>query len=187
MELRLILNVFWLKIGICLQVFCGKLGIGGIGAVVDYMFIMAYDFHHAGSEPGPVAPLTDVQRTVEFAIRYVPGRKIIIGVPLYGYDWIIPHSSGRVAQGISNQNAIETAMRVQSSVQYSPEVESPFFRYVDEMGQTHEVWFEDIRSMGAKVLLIRQYGLQGIGAWQLTLGFAAGPWILTKFFTVEKV
>ena len=34
---------------------------GGIGSVVDYMFIMAYDFHHAGSEPGPAAPLPDVE------------------------------------------------------------------------------------------------------------------------------
>ena len=68
------------------------------------MFIMAYDFHHAGSEPGPVAPITDVRRTVEFAIRYVPRRKIIIGVPLYGYDWIIPYRPGRVAPAISNQS-----------------------------------------------------------------------------------
>ena len=65
---------------------------GGIGSVVDFMFIMAYDWHHAGSVPGPVAPITEVRRTVEFALRYVPSRKIILGVPLYGYDWIIPYS-----------------------------------------------------------------------------------------------
>ena len=98
------------------------------------MFIMAYDWHHAGSEPGPVAPITDVRRTIEFAIRYVPSRKIIIGVPLYGYDWIIPYSPGRVAPAISNQNAIETAMRYQSPIQYSTEFESPFFRYTDQAG-----------------------------------------------------
>ena len=160
---------------------------GGIGSVVDYMFIMAYDFHHAGSEPGPTAPLPDVQRTVEFAIRYVPRRKIIIGVPLYGYDWIIPYSPDRVAPAISNQSAVETAMRFQAPIQYSTEFESPFFRYTDQTGLTHEVWFEDVRSMGAKMLLIRQYGLQGLGAWQLTLGFSPGPWLLTKFFTILKV
>ena len=52
---------------------------GGIGSVVDYMFIMAYDWHHAGSEPGPVAPITEVRRTVEFTLRYVPSRKVILG------------------------------------------------------------------------------------------------------------
>ena len=160
---------------------------GGIGSVVDYMFIMAYDFHHAGSDPGPTASLPDVRRAVEFAIGNVPRRKIILGMPLYGYDWIIPYRPGRVAPAISNQGAVEKAMRFQSPIQYSTEFESPFFRYKDQTGLTHEVWFEDVRSMGAKMLLIREYGLQGLGAWQLTLGFSPGSWLLTKFFTILKV
>lgn len=160
---------------------------GGIGSVVDFMFIMAYDFHHAGSEPGPVASLPDVRRTIEFAIRNVPRRKIILGVPLYGYDWVIPYRPGSVAPAISNQSAMETAMRFQSPIQYSTEWESPFFRYTDQTGIRHEVWFEDVRSMGAKMLLIHEYGLQGIGAWQLTLGFTPGPWLITKFFNIRKV
>jgi spore germination protein len=160
---------------------------GGIGAVVDFMFIMAYDWHHAGSEPGPVAPITEVRRTIEFAINKVPRRKIILGVPLYGYDWIIPYQAGTVAQAISNQDAIDTAMRYQSPIQYAEEYESPFFRYRDQQGQMHEVWFEDVRSMSQKLILVREYGLQGNGAWQLTLGFASGPWLLRKFFTIKKV
>ncbi|MET1032070.1 glycosyl hydrolase family 18 protein [Domibacillus tundrae] len=160
---------------------------GGIGSVVDFMFIMAYDWHHAGSEPGPVAPITEVRTTVEFAIRSVPRRKIILGIPLYGYNWIIPYSQERVATAISNQNAIRTAMMYQSPIQYSKGFESPYFRYTDEQGVTHEVWFEDVRSISSKMVLIREYGLQGLGAWQLTLGFAQGPWLLRKFFTARKV
>ena len=91
------------------------------------MFIMAYDWHHAGSEPGPVAPITEVQRTIEFAIKSIPRRKLIIGVPLYGYNWSIPYRPGTVASAISNQNAIKTAMRYQSPIQYSKEYKSPFF------------------------------------------------------------
>ena len=160
---------------------------GGIGAVVDYMFIMAYDWHHSGSGPGPVAPITEVRSSIQFAIRSVPRRKIILGVPFYGYDWLIPHREGTVASAISNQKAIETAMRYQSPIQYSEEYESPFFRYRDQQGQTHEVWFEDVRSMSAKIVLAREFGLQAIGAWQLTLGFTQGPWLMRKFFTIRKV
>jgi len=160
---------------------------GGIGAVVNYMFIMAYDWHHAGSEPGPVAPITEVRRTIEFAIKSVPRRKLIIGVPLYGYNWSVPYKPGTVASAISNQDAIKTAMRYQSSIQYSKEYKSPFFQYKDQAGQTHEVWFEDVRSMSEKMVLVRKFGLQAIGAWQLTLGFTPGPWLLRKFFTIRKV
>ena len=160
---------------------------GGIGSVVDFMFVMAYDFHHAGSEPGPVAPITEVRRTIEFAIRYVPRTKIIIGVPRYGYDWMIPYVPGSIASAISNQDAVETAMRYQTPIQYSNEFETPFFRYTNQMGLTHEVWFEDVISMIAKNMLIREYGLQGLGAWQIALGFLQGPWLLRKFFTIKKV
>ena len=160
---------------------------GGIGAVVNYMFIMAYDWHHSGSEPGAVAPITEVKKTIEFARESVPRRKLIMGVPLYGYNWLVPHKPGTVASAISNQNAIKTAMRYQSSIQYSEEYKSPFFQYRDQVGQTHEVWFEDVRSMSEKAVLIRKFGLQGLGAWQLTLGFTPGPWLLRKFFTVRKI
>ncbi|USL44109.1 glycosyl hydrolase family 18 protein [Priestia megaterium] len=160
---------------------------GGIGAVVNYMFIMAYDWHHAGSEPGPVVPITEVKRTIEFAIKSVPRRKLIIGVPLYGYNWSIPYKPGTVASAISNQDAIKTAMRYQSPIQYSKEYKSPFFQYRDQAGQMHEVWFEDVRSMSEKMVLVRKFGLQAIGAWQLTLGFTPGPWLLKKFFTIRTV
>ncbi|TCN25149.1 glycoside hydrolase family 18 protein [Mesobacillus foraminis] len=161
--------------------------LGGIGSVVNYVFIMAYDWHHAGSEPGPTAPITEVRRTIEYAISRIPTRKIILGVPLYGYDWVVPYTAGTVASAISNQNAIDTAIRHQSPIQYSEVYQSPYFQYRDEQGRTHEVWFEDVRSMSTKMILAREYNLQAIGAWQLTLGFAPGPWLLTKFFTVRKV
>jgi spore germination protein len=160
---------------------------GGIGSVADFIFIMAYNWHYGGSEPGPVAPITEIRRTVDFAIRYIPQRKIILGVPLYGYNWVLPHTTGRVALAISNQNAIRTAIRYLATIQYSSEYESPFFRYTDEQGLVHEVWFEDVRSMSTKMLFVRDYGLQAIGAWQLTLGFAQGPWLLRKFFTIRKL
>jgi spore germination protein YaaH len=148
---------------------------------------MAYDWHHAGSEPGPVAPITEVQRTIEFAIKSVPRKKLIIGVPLYGYNWSIPYKPGTVASAISNQDAIKMAMKYQSPIQYSKEYKSPFFRYRDQVGQIHEVWFEDVRSMSEKMVLVRKFGLQAIGAWQLTFGFTPGPWLLKKFFTIRTV
>ncbi len=151
------------------------------------MFIMAYDWHHAGSEPGPVAPLTEVRQTINFAISRVPRRKVILGVPLYGYDWVIPYRPGTIGSAISNQRAMETAMKHQSVIRYSQQERSPYFRYTDENGRTHEVWFEDVRSMSEKMVLVREFGLQAIGAWQLTLGFKPGPWSLRNFFTIRKI
>ena len=160
---------------------------GAIGSVVDLMFIMAYDWHHGTSEAGPVAPITEVRRTIDYALRYVRRDKILIGVPFYGYNWTVPYQPGSVAQALSNQNAVELAMRYQVPIQYSWQYESPYFEYVDETGQRHVVWFEDSRSVSVKMMLIREYVLEGLGAWQLTLGFPEGTWLLTNFFKVKRV
>lgn len=159
---------------------------GAIGSVVDIMYIMAYDWHHSGSEPGPVAPIDQVRKTIEFAINRMESSKILLGVPLYGYDWILPYSPKRLANAISNQNAVDLASNQGEPIHYSEEAKSPFFNYVDQQGQRHVVWFEDTRSMAAKMELITEYQLGGIGAWQIDLGFPQGPWLLTKFFSIRK-
>ncbi|WP_028552786.1 glycoside hydrolase family 18 protein [Paenibacillus sp. UNC451MF] len=160
---------------------------GAIGSVVDLMFIMTYDWHHGTSEAGPVAPINEVRRTIDYALQYVRRDKLLIGLPFYGYNWIVPYQPGSVAQALSNQNAVDLAMRYQVPIQYSQQYKSPFFEYVDENGLRHVVWFEDSRSISEKMLLIREYLLEGLGAWQLTLGFPEGPWLLTKFFRVKRV
>ncbi|MEW4282351.1 glycosyl hydrolase family 18 protein [Priestia koreensis] len=160
---------------------------GGIGDVVNYMFIMAYDWHYGGSEPGAVAPIEEVRKTIEFAIDRVERKKLIIGMPLYGYDWALPYEQEAPASAVSNQNALLRAMHNQARIRYSKEAQAPYFRYTDKDGKRHEVWFEDVRSISEKAKLVREYNLQSIGVWQLTLGFTAGPWILRKFFTVRKV
>ncbi|WP_405098626.1 glycosyl hydrolase family 18 protein [Oceanobacillus sp. FSL H7-0719] len=160
---------------------------GAIGSVVDLMFIMAYDWHHMASEPGPVAPISAVRDTIEFALNKMNSSKVILGVPLYGYDWTLPYNPDIPATAISNHNAIELAMNFRVPINYSKEDEAPYFYYVDEAGQNHVVWFEDTRSIAAKMQLVREYQLQGIGAWQVGLGFYQGPWLLTNFFNIEKV
>jgi len=160
---------------------------GAIGSVVDLMFIMAYDWHHMASQAGPVAPIREVRNTIEFALESMDSSKIILGVPLYGYDWTLPYNQGNLATAISNQDAINLAMNYSLPINYSAEDEAPHFNYVDASGQTHVVWFEDTRSIAAKMQLVREYQLQGIGAWQVGLGFPQGPWLLTKFFNIRKV
>lgn len=76
-------------------------------------------------------------------------------------------------------------MKCQAPIQYSVEYQSPFFD-INEQGQQHEVWFEDVRSISKKMRLVREYGLQGIGAWQLSIIFPQGVWLLTNFFTINN-
>lgn len=160
---------------------------GGIGAAVDFVFIMAYDWHEASSPPGPVAPIREVRQTIEYALNHMRGNKIILGVPRYGYDWTMSNGTVDSARAVSVSRAVRTAMRYQVPIQYSIEYQQPFFQYQDETGKRHSVWFEDSRARARKLQLAVDYRLGGIGAWQLGLDFPQSSIIVREFFITKKV
>lgn len=111
--------------------------------------------------------------------------KIILGVPRYGYDWTMSNGTVDSARAISVSSAVETAMKYQVPIQYSTEYQQPFYHYRDEMGKRHIVWFEDSRARAQKLMLVVNYQLRGIGAWQLGLHFPQSA-VLVKEFTISK-
>ncbi|HUP28033.1 MAG TPA: glycosyl hydrolase family 18 protein [Chloroflexia bacterium] len=58
-----------------------------LASVLDYMLVMAYDYHWSTSEPGAVAPINSLRRTAAYTVEHVPAKKVIWGVGVYGYDW----------------------------------------------------------------------------------------------------
>ena len=160
---------------------------GGIGAAVDFVFIMAYDWHETSTPPGPVAPIGEVRKTIEYALNHMRGNKIILGVPRYGYDWTMSNGTVDSARAISVSKAIETAMNFQVPIQYSKEYQQPFYQYWDEAGKRHIVWFEDSRARAQKLQLMVDYRLRGIGAWQLGLHFPQSGFLVREFMIPKKI
>ena len=149
-----------------------------IGRAVNGVLLMTYEWGYRYSEPMPVAPLPNVTAVLEFAASQIPNNKIFLGIPLYGYDWPLPFVAGQTqAQSISCERAVELARDHQSAIEYDTRAQAPHFRYRDRGGQQHEVWFEDARSIDAKLRLISQYNLRGAGYWNLMRPFAQS-WVL---------
>ena len=53
-------------------------------------------------------------------------------------------------------------------------------------GTEHEVWFEDARSIRAKLSLIPEYGLDGAGYWNLMRPFPQNWLVLDSLFTIRE-
>lgn len=123
---------------------------------------MAYDQHYAAGPPGPVAGIGWVEKVITFSLTKIPQEKLILGVPLYGYDW---GDSGR-AKSVVHDEAAEKSVSKQAPVEWDEQTASSFFRYSDESG-AHTVWFENRRSLEAKIALAKKYDLAGIAIWRL--------------------
>ena len=132
-----------------------------------------------------VAPLPNVEAVLRYALSVIPSEKIYLGIPNYGYDWPLPYRRGETkAQSISNQRAVELAVENRAEIEFDEAAQSPYFRYTRD-GTVHEVWFEDARSMDAKLRLVAEYGFQGAGFWNRMRPFSQVWLVLDSLYDVE--
>ena len=158
-----------------------------IGQVVDFIFFMTYEWGWSGGSPMAVSPITQMRKVMEYAVSVVPKQKIMLGMPLYGYDWTLPYvPGGKFAKSISPQRALQLALRYGVSIKYDKVSQAPWFRYKDEQGQQHEVWFEDARSVQAKFDLVKELGLRGFYYWVLGNDFPQNWLLIQDNFVVRK-
>lgn len=157
------------------------------GAVVDWALIMSYEWGYSGGPAQAVSPIGPVRRVLTYAISEIPARKVMMGQNLYGYDWTLPFVQGSVAKAVSPQQAIALARQNNVNIKYDYSAQAPFFRYTDEDGQQHEVWFEDARSIQAKFNLVKELDLRGVSYWKLGLSFPQNWLLIQDNFTVTKL
>ncbi|KXG74733.1 glycoside hydrolase family 18 protein [Thermotalea metallivorans] len=157
------------------------------GQIVDFIFFMTYEWGWSGGPPMAVSPIDQVRKVMEYALSVVPRNKIMMGIPLYGYDWTLPYvPGGRWARSISPQQAIALAARYGAVIQYDPVAQAPHFNYFDEQGREHKVWFEDARSIQAKFQLVKELGIRGFFYWVLGHDFPQNWLLIQDNFIVRK-
>ena len=120
------------------------------------------------------------------ALTQMDAAKILLGFPNYAYDWTLPFTAGATrAQSIGNEAAPLLAAQYGAEIQFDTQSQTPYFTYLDEAGQPHEVWFEDVRSAQAKFALLPEYGLLGLGYWNFMRPFTAGFSLQNYLFTAS--
>jgi spore germination protein YaaH len=137
----------------------------GLGRVADFLVLMAYDEHTSLTSPGPVAGYDWVSAALNYAIRRVPASRLVLGLPLYGREWV-DTPQGETVHSI--------AFKDLKHYQEDPASN----RYWDDLFRTtqfqsHEgdtartAWFDDARSLGEKLDLMQTFHLRGYAAWRL--------------------
>ena len=157
-----------------------------IGEIADHVLVMTYEWGYTYGPPMAVAPLNMVRNVLEYAITEIPPEKINMGIPNYGYDWELPYERGITrARTIGNVEAVRIAVSRGAEIKFDEVAMTPYFNYVSD-GITHEVWFEDARSIQAKYDLIKELGLRGPGYWQVMQLFRVLWLLLDDNFYISK-
>lgn len=159
-----------------------------IGAAADTVLIMTYEWGYTYGPPMAVAPLPNVERVIDYALTEIPREKIQMGIPNYGYDWPLPFVQGETkARTIGNLEAVQLAGRVRANILYDETAQSPYFYYRGDDGREHVVWFEDARSIQAKLRLAIQKGLRGVSYWNLMRAFPQNWAVVNGLVNVVRI
>ena len=153
------------------------------GLIADHVILMTYEWGYTSEPAMAVAPINQVKKILDYAVTVIPSKKIFMGIPNYGYDWTLPYVKGSKATALGNVEAVDLARKVFASIQYDYVSQAPFFNYYSADGKRHVVWFEDARSMNAKLRTANAYKLGGVNAFYALYPFASS----FSFFMVLKL
>ena len=134
---------------------------------VDYVIVMAYDEHYAGTDAGSVASLPFVKEAVEDTVQLVGKEHVIAGIPFYTRIWTT-----------TDGNTTSRAVGMQAAInQLNSDGQVALWN--DDCGQyvasytvgssTRQIWFEEEKSIEAKMQVIQQENTAGVACWKLGL------------------
>jgi spore germination protein YaaH len=152
-----------------------------IGDLADLVVLMAYNFQDPDT-PSPVAPFDQVDNAIRQESELVSPDKIILGVPAYGVIYgvseegqasvlALPPSKDGIA-GFPEYPGVSTLDAGREGENVSPAFVPEFLcNYVEweGMDRSYKAYFEDARSLEARVLMAHGYGLRGVAVWRLGL------------------
>ena len=157
------------------------------GRYCDRVIIMTYEWGYTYSAPQAVSPVDRMRKVLDYAVTKIPSGKILLGFSNYGYNWVLPWQQGRAASVISNTAAMNLAAANFAQIKFNEQAQAPFFNYTAPSGVRHEVWFEDARSVKARLQLVSEYNLAGISYWTINYQNRAGFAVLESMHGVEKI
>lgn len=157
----------------------GSYDYAALAQYADHLMIMTYDEHYEGGNAGPVASMEFVEQSIQYALQYTTGDKIVIGVPFYGRVWGVDNTKIQ-GQGVSIKTIQKILEQCPSTVTYDETTQSVKAEFTIRQGDSftvgsnisltpgnYVVWYENHDSYQEKLALIEKYDLKGAGAWAL--------------------
>lgn len=135
------------------------------GRVADYVIIMGYDEHYAGSEMGSVASLGYERKGIEDTMSVVPPEKIISAIPFYTRLW--KEDGDEVTSKAMGISSAKKWVEENDVELYWQEELGQYYGELEKDGVKHYIWMEEEESIGKKMDLIRENNLAGVACWKL--------------------
>lgn len=154
---------------------------------VDYMIVMAYDEHFAGSEEaGSVSSLPFVQQAVEEMTRVMPADQVICGIPFYTRVWTEKFGQSAITSEVLGMDGAKNYAKENQMTETWDASLGQNVATVETSDARYTIWMEDEQSMEEKLKVLQSADLAGVAEWKL--GFeCADVWsLISKYIETNS-
>lgn len=153
------------------------------GIFADYVIIMGYDEHTAASEEaGSVASLDFVLEGIEKTLEEVPKEKIVNALPFYVRYWIVDDNENILdMQTLTMTKGLETVTAAGAVPEWNEASGQNYAEWKTPEG-TNKIWLEDIKSIQAKLDVMKAHDIGGAAVWQLAFGTEEAFQIIDEYY-----
>lgn len=124
---------------------------------------------------------------LEYILSQMPVEKIRIALPTIAYDWQLPYIVGESrANALNYSSAISLAVQTNSIIRYDEASLSAYFVYNDLLGKSHIVWLKDARSIDSSIKILRSYGIEDYGIWNIMYYFHQLWLVINTQYEISK-
>ena len=135
---------------------------------VDYMIVMAYDEHFAGSEEaGSVSSLPFVQQAVAEMTRVMPADQVICGIPFYTRVWTEKFGQSAITSEVLGMDGAKNYAKENQMTETWDASLGQNVATVETSDARYTIWMEDEQSMEEKLKVIQSADLAGVAEWKL--------------------
>ena len=135
---------------------------------VDYMIVMAYDEHFAGSEEaGSVSSLPFVQQAVEEMTRVMPADQVICGIPFYTRVWTEKFGQSAITSEVLGMDGAKNYAKENQMTETWDASLGQNVATVETSDARYTIWMEDEQSMEEKLKVIQSADLAGVAEWKV--------------------
>ncbi len=146
---------------------------------VDYVIVMAYDEHYAGTDAGSVASLPFVKEAVEDTVQLVGKEHVIAGIPFYTRIWTTTDGN-TTSRAVGMQAAIDQLNSDGQAALWNDDCGQYVASYTVG-SSTRQIWFEEEKSIEAKMQVIQQENTAGVACWKLGLEKSAVWSVISQY------
>ena len=140
---------------------------------VDYMIVMAYDEHFAGSEEaGSVSSLPFVQQAVEEMTRVMPADQVICGIPFYTRVWTEKFGQSAITSEVLGMDGAKNYAKENQMTETWDASLGQNVATVETSDARYTIWMEDEQSMEEKLKVIQSADLAGVAEWMLPVAIS---------------